>query len=725
MRWQKVARIAIAIAVVAFTILVIVALRRSRPALPTTTSPRTDEKSSTESGPGTFAKDRDGKLLFKLQFDGLTAYADGRTKFIKPRLTLPDRGGRTLELSADEMETTTSPDKSSELGTAKMTRNVRLKTSDGLEVTTADATYNQRESMIRAPGAVQFSRGRLKGSGSEATYDQAREVLWLQKDARISIAADEKGQGAAEGSATAAGFARAEHYIRLTGGGRIVGDGRTVEGDDITIQLSDDEKRIRTLQARGNSRITGSGPSPQNMAARDIDLVYAEDGRALQQATLVENASLQLAAAGGALGPRIAARTIAMGLGPDGTTVTSLTANERVQVDLPANAGKPAQRITAASLGAEGPADAGLQTATFTGGVEFRETRPAGRGTAAAERIARSQRLIVTTKPGFGDIQQADFRGNVRFEEGATVGEAPRGLYNVVDGTLQLSPSDGEPGPPPRITDERMAVDARTLTLGLETRKLTADTNVRSSLQPARKPEGREAAGRGRANGKPDQGKMPSMLKSDEPVFVHANRMEYDGTSAAIYTGDARLFQKQTTVAGETITLDDRLGNLTAEGKVRTVMMFDDVNPKTKERKASQTVATADRLVYDDAKRLATYTTGATANAHIVGPQGDLTGERIELYLKEGASELERVEADGKVSVKEGQRRARGDHLTYTAIDETYVMNGNPVEIDRYAPGECTRTLGVTVRFTRMDDTVVVDGIPGVTPFNTKPIPCQ
>ena len=724
MRWQKVARIAIAIAVVAFTVLVILALRRSRPAVAPTTSPRTDEKSSTESGPGTFAKDRDGKLLFKLQFDGLTAYADGRTKFNKPRLTLPDRGGRTLELSADEMEATTSPDKSGELGTATMTRNVRLMTSDGLEVTTADATYNQRESMIRAPGAVQFARERLKGSGADATYDQGRDVLWLRKDARITIAADEKGQGAADGSAASAGFARAEHYIRLTGSARIMGDGRTVEGDDITIQLSDDEKRIRTLQARGNSRITGSGPSPQNMAARDIDLTYAEDGRALQQATLVENASLQLAA-GGAPGPRISARTIAMGLAPDGTTVTSLTANERVQVDLPANAGKPAQRITAASLGAQGPAEGGLETATFTGGVEFRETRAAGRGTAASERIARSQRLIVATKPGFGDIQQADFRGNVRFEEGATIGEAPRGLYNVVDGTLQLSPSNGEPGPPPRITDERMAVDARTLTLGLETRKLTADTDVRSSLQPARKPEGRAAAGRGRANGKPDQGKMPSMLKPDEPVFVHANRMEYDGTSAAIYTGDARLFQKQTTVAGETITLDDRQGNLTAEGKVRTVMMFEDVNPKTKERKASQTTATADRLVYDDAKRLATYTTGPTANAHIVGPQGDLAGERIELYLKEGASELERVEADGKVSVKEGQRRARGDHLTYTALDETYVMTGNPVEIDRYAPGECTRTLGVTVRFTRIDDTVVVDGIPGVTPFNTKPIPCQ
>jgi len=31
----------------------------------------------------------------------------------------------------------------------------------------------------------------------------------------------------------------------------------------------------------------------------------------------------------------------------------------------------------------------------------------------------------------------------------------------------------------------------------------------------------------------------------------------------------------------------------------------------------------------------------------------------------------------------------------------------------------------VTMRFHRGDDTLVVDGIPGVTPFNTKPIPCS
>ena len=729
MRWQKAARLAIAAGVVVFTLIVIIALRTRRPPAAPTTTPRTDTQAVIES-PGRIKAGRstpDGKLVFSLTAERPRTYEDGRTKVENAVLTLPDRGGRTLHIASDQMEITAPPERPGELGSATMTSNVRLTTDDGLVVTTGEASYDESSGILRVPGPVQFERGRLKGSGVGATYDRDRDVLWLLKDARVSVAPDEKGEGAAEGSASSAGYARGEHYLRLTGSGRIVGDGRTVEADDITIQMTEDDRRIRTMQLRGNSRITGSGASAQNMAARDIDLTYGEDGKALQAANLTENASLQLPGAAGSAARRIAGRTIAMAFAPDGTSVTSLTASERVQVDLPAAAGAPGRRITAASLAASGPPEGGLRTATFTGAVEFRETRPAGRGGAAPERVARSQRLIVETAPGFGEIQQADFRGNVRFEDGATTAEAPRAVYSISSDTLQLSPSAGDPGPPPRIVDERMAVDARNLAIGLGSRKLTADTDVRSSLQPAHKPaeNGGKKAPAGTSTAAAPR--LPSMLKQEEPVFVNANTLEYDGTSTAVYTGAARLVQGQTTVAGDTLVLDDTKGNLTAKGAVRTVMFFDDVDPKTKVRTPTRTEGTADQLVYEDAKRLATYTAADPVNgplARVVGPQGDLTAATIELFLKTKVNELERAEADGQVSVKEGQRLAKGTHLTYTAADETYVMKGNPLEVDRYAPGECTKTMGVTLRFRRGEDTLLVDGIPGVTPFNTKPIAC-
>ena len=39
-------------------------------------------------------------------------------------------------------------------------------------------------------------------------------------------------------------------------------------------------------------------------------------------------------------------------------------------------------------------------------------------------------------------------------------------------------------------------------------------------------------------------------------------------------------------------------------------------------------------LVYDDAKRLATYTATGTTPASMMSPQGDMSGDRIDLYLE-------------------------------------------------------------------------------------------
>ena len=49
--------------------------------------------------------------------------------------------------------------------------------------------------------------------------------------------------------------------------------------------------------------------------------------------------------------------------------------------------------------------------------------------------------------------------------------------------------------------------------------------------------------------------------------------------------------------------------------------------------------------MYVDAKRIATYTAGPTARAHMVGTQGDITADTIQLFMKPGASELDRAEA--------------------------------------------------------------------------------
>jgi lipopolysaccharide export system protein LptA len=436
------------------------------------------------------------------------------------------------------------------------------------------------------------------------------------------------------------------------------------------------------------------------MRARDIDLIYGEDGRALQAAHLVEGASVQLPGTAGAGGRQVSARTIDIGMAPDGGTVTSLAATQNVQVDLPASADTPARRIRSAVLTASGEPGQGLQRATFTGGVDFRETRAANarRKVAAVNRTARSERLDVTTKPGFGDVEKAEFHGTVHFTDGSdTTADAPVALYDVAGDALELHPpAAGERGAGPHVSNDRLQVDARVIRLALTSESMKADTNVRSVIQPQR----------GKSQ---DATKVPGMLKQGEPVNVKANRLDYDGdASLATYTGDARLWQEDTVVQGDRIVIDDKNGNLHATSKVRTVMTLKQAGAPDQGGRGSApepTTTVADDFLYENSAHRATYTT----KAHMSGPQGDVTADRIELYLTEDGGELERAEGYGEVVTRQDTRRGYGSRMTYLARTDAYTLTGAPgvpVKVYDDTPPNCKVTTAAALTFHRGTDTI-------------------
>jgi lipopolysaccharide export system protein LptA len=163
---------------------------------------------------------------------------------------------------------------------------------------------------------------------------------------------------------------------------------------------------------------------------------------------------------------------------------------------------------------------------------------------------------------------------------------------------------------------------------------------------------------------------------------------------------------------------------MSARGNVTTTMLLEEVDPETKQTKLSQTVATSDVLVYTDEKRLAVYTGSKTVQANMKGPYGDVTANRIDLYLKEDGNELERAEAHGAVTVKETLRTATGDVLIYTAADDTYKMTGNPVEaIERETPTTCKKTLGTVLTFKRSVGSIRAD-TDGIVPLQVTQVPC-
>jgi lipopolysaccharide transport protein LptA len=198
--------------------------------------------------------------------------------------------------------------------------------------------------------------------------------------------------------------------------------------------------------------------------------------------------------------------------------------------------------------------------------------------------------------------------------------------------------------------------------------------------------------------------KTASMFKKDLPVNVTADDLQYDGAAEqAHYSGNARLWQAETTILGLQITIDNKTGDLKASGDpvATTTILMQTTKDGSKERTRAN--AKSKDLVYQESERRATY----LGEAYLNGPQGELRSPKIELYLKPSGDEVERVEAYDGIALTEPRRKTTGDRLTYTSGDEKYLITGTPLKI----VDECSGTTeGRSLTYLKGADRILVDG---------------
>jgi lipopolysaccharide export system protein LptA len=317
----------------------------------------------------------------------------------------------------------------------------------------------------------------------------------------------------------------------------------------------------------------------------------------------------------------------------------------------------------------------------FDGGVDFREAA----SKTSQPRQARARVLDLQLAPATGVLQEARFSGQFRFEEGATTASSAQARYDVMKGHLALS--GGEPGSPPQLSDERMVIRSTAIDVTLSPRQIAAAGDVRSEMRPA--------AG--------NQSRGPSLLKSSEAAFVAAEKLTFDEASGrGVYTGQARLFQGDTSINANTIMMDDKKGDLTANGSVRTVLVLESDGETTPQQKPGTTIARGDEFVYEEATRRAIY----TKTAQMDGPEGNMRGDRIQLSLGEKENVLKQIDAEGAVKVIVDDRQASGVKLTYDPAKAQYVMVGIPVTMLE----NCRETKGKILTFFKASDRILIDG---------------
>ncbi len=691
--WQRRLRHGLALFILLLAVTLGVLLRR--PVQKTAQAPalaRTDPRAVVESVKGRSVRLLGAKEDISIErYEWMGTYADGRTKVTDGVFKVLQRGGRDFLIKAHDAEMKgQSPNVDVTLKGA-----VEVASSDGLLLKTEEATYVDGEGLVRAPGPVAFTRGRMAGTAVGMTYDKNRDVLWLLDKVVIRNQPDEKGEDGADIEAGAAGLARADKYMRFERGVKIVRNAQTISADAGVAYLTPDEKRIQMLELRGSSRVGGVPKADgglRNLAARDMDLTYAEDGKTLQRAVLSGDGVIDLAGAAGSAGRRLSGQFVDIGMGPDGSVVTALLAREKVVLDLFADKATPARTIKSGALQGTGTPEAGLTNATFSEGVDFRES-PAP---PAKPRVARSSTMDLALKNGFSSIESAHFGGGVQFEQGTMTATSREARYAIAAGTLNLSGAEEKTGRQPQVLDEQATIEGRRIDIGLDTNQVTAAELVKTEMRGSPQP-----GGRGVTSGQPHR---PAMLKPDKPVYAIADHLVYDSSSShAVYTGNSQLWQEETRIKAEKIVVDDQTGNLTASGGVDSRMILDQANSETNAKEPFRSVATAADLVYDDSVRRVTY----TGTARLNGPDGDLTADKIEIYLLEGGSEVDHLEAYTGVNLRTPDgRKASGSRLTYVAKIDQYTMSGLPVTLE----DETGQTTGNSLIFFRSTDRILVDG---------------
>jgi len=334
------------------------------------------------------------------------------------------------------------------------------------------------------------------------------------------------------------------------------------------------------------------------------------------------------------------------------------------------------------------------------------------------DRVSTSQTLDAAFLPE-GGISSIVQQGSVVYDDGQTPDKrtqawASKAVYTPADGLLALTGS-------PRVAEGSMVTTATTIRMNRTTDDAFAEGDVKTTYS--------------------DLKEQPSgaLLSSSSPIHVTAGAMTaHNSPAVALYQGHARLWQDANVIEAPSIEFHRDRRSLLAQGNakqpVTTVLVQaklgqpdkpQENSPAKKQRKtegkpeenpggSGPVAITSARLTYSDPEGIAHYDGGVVAK----GSKFTASSNTMDVYLVPrgqtssnqrlaSPGRLDHMVAKGNVVVQQPKRKAEGQTLVFTAVDDKFVLTGGPPSIFDAERGKIT---GVSLTFFRADDRVLVEG---------------
>jgi lipopolysaccharide export system protein LptA len=651
------------------------------------------------------------------------AYEDGRHELEKIDLTAFDiERGKSLRVVSDRGVYLRDQSQITFSG------NVRMRSSDGLEVTTESITYEQQSEIARTEVPVQFRHEEISGSSVGAALRAKDHVLTLPQSAHVVIANSDPNkkdaqpveirgdraeyvekdrtvkfesnvnvtQGERQGRADlATGFVNPQtkkiERIEMRGNSRLESreKGKASEAQSRDMDFFfDEERRLKNSAAYGDARVRSLEPdSPREITAERIDISYKpnEKGSVMQLINAQGRAVMRLEAVLGSAKEGdwservIEADAMQASLRDDGKNLARAEAAGNAVLTVTPKRVTPSseKRTLRAPKFVADFFETGNAIKTFVAEpnpvAEFDPMQPEGKDKDdPAKRLKKTlsgKKMTANFSQQTQDVSDLTVDGDAKLTEGERVAVAARAVYTASNQTVAMRGK-------PQVWDSSMRSSADEI-----------DANVYSSESDLRGRARTTYFNRDSTDGAAPfkNRKQPVTVASDRAIVKHKE-------GAARYMGNARAWQGEDFVRAEYIELDKGERTMTAWNNARSAF-YDFEREVEKGRKEVVPVfASSDRIIYTDANRTAHY----EGSVKIRQGTDQIDSATADAVMDE-ENKLISLTASKDVVMTQPARRATGDQVVYTAATDTAILTGNFAVVEDHERDAVTRSPKLTL----------------------------
>ncbi|MBK5258668.1 MAG: LPS export ABC transporter periplasmic protein LptC [Thermoanaerobaculia bacterium] len=509
----RVLRVALPLAFVAFIAVIAVSWTRSgvtrdkTATLPVTSTQRPQDKPIIAATGFEDTQTIGGRTVSHIKAKRVIAFKSGWSTLEGVALTLYRANGLTYQVTCPQAQF------NSETKEADAKGGVRVVSSDGVEISTAEIRYDGTRLTNDIP--VTFRIDRWQGKGGALDLDVEGETIRLLKTVDATMTPPTKGDPGMTLRAEESVFRRRENDVTFTSNVVMTRGPDKLSGDRMVGKFTQDRKTLTAMEGNGNIVIAMSGA-----AAPGEDLGGTK--------TITCDRFFSEPSADGQLGAIIA-------LG-EPTLARALLA------------GPPRRDIVARSFRIA-LANRAVSELKAEWEVVMKET-------ADVVREIGADHVTVSFEPQQHRATSALLEGNFRYRDPKTTASAVRANYDIAADRILLT---AQPGFDPTIVSEGQTLKAKLIELSPKAGIAKATGEVIAQLVSTK--QGGPSAD------------TTNIFPAGSPVFVNSDQLIMrQSNKTAVFSGNVRAWQVTNTLLAQELQVQGAGQVMTARGEVRTVL---------------------------------------------------------------------------------------------------------------------------------------------------------